>query len=37
MEKTKLGISIEMLGAILYVSVALFGYLGILVVGGYIF
>jgi len=36
MEKTKLGISIEMLGAILYVSVALFGYFGLLVVGGYI-
>ena len=36
MEKTKLGISIEMLGAILYVSVALFGYLGVFIVGGYI-
>ena len=36
MEKTKLGISIEMLGTILYVSVALFGYFGLLVVGGYI-
>ena len=36
MEKTKLGISIEMLGVILYISVALFGYFGLLVVGGYI-
>ena len=36
MEKTKLGISIEMLGAILYISVALFGYFGLLVVGGYV-
>lgn len=36
MEKTKLGISIEMLGAILYVSVALFGYFGLLLAGGYI-
>ena len=36
MEKTKLGISIEMLGAILYVSVALFGYFGLLIVGGYV-
>ena len=35
-EKTKLGISIEMLGAILFVSVALFGYFGLLIVGGYI-
>jgi len=36
MEKTKLGVSIGMLGAILYVLVALFGYIGLLVVGGYI-
>ena len=36
MEKTKLGISVGMLGAVVYFSAALFGYLALLVVGGYI-
>ena len=36
MEKTKLGISVGMLGAAVYFSAALFGYLALLVVGGYI-
>ena len=36
MEKTKLGISAGMLAAIVYFSTAVFGYLALLVVGGYI-
>ena len=36
MEKTKLGISVGMLAAIVYFSTAVFGYLALLVVGGYI-
>ena len=36
MEKTKLGISVGILAAIVYFSTAVFGYLALLVVGGYI-
>ena len=36
MEKTKLGISVGMLAAIMYFSTAVVGYLALLVVGGYI-
>ena len=36
MEKTKLGISAGLLGAIVYFSTAVFGYFALLLVGGYI-
>ena len=36
MEKTKLGISVGMLAAIVYFSTAVFGYFALLLVGGYI-
>ena len=36
MEKTKLGISVGMLGAVVYFSAALLGYISLFIVGGYI-
>ena len=36
MEKTKLGISVGILGAIVYFSAALLGYISLFIVGGYI-
>lgn len=36
MEKTKLGISAGMLGAVVYFSAALLGYISLFIVGGYI-